>query len=397
VYSLAEFGWSDFFQNQLGDETDLVAARVAEENRELYRVFCEPGEFLAELSGKLRHRTASRTGLPAVGDWVLAQLRLGENRATIHRVLGRKGKFSRKVAGRQTEEQIVAANVDVVFLVSSLNREFNARRIERYLALAWDSGARPVIVLNKSDLCENAQAFRAEAEDAAMGAPVILTSAASGAGLVDLRALLRNGAEAAHVESAAQQAAAESSAHELDCAHPAQLPAAVTTTNQQRGLTAALLGSSGVGKSSLINALIGGKQLATQAVREGDDRGRHTTTTRQMILVPGGGVLIDTPGMRELQLWDAADGIGRTFGDIQELAASCKCRDCKHQDEPGCAVRAAVAAEALDAERVESFHKLEREERFLESKQDAAVRSQRTKELRKMMKSVNRYYRERGR
>jgi len=397
VYSLAEFGWSDFFQNQLGDETDLVAARVAEENRELYRVFCEPGEFLAELSGKLRHRTASRTGLPAVGDWVLAQLRLGENRATIHRVLGRKGKFSRKVAGRQTEEQIVAANVDVVFLVSSLNREFNARRIERYLALAWDSGARPVIVLNKSDLCENAQAFRAEAEDAAMGAPVILTSAASGAGLVDLRALLRNGAEAAHVESAAQQAAAESSAHELDCAHPAQLPAAVTTTNLQRGLTAALLGSSGVGKSSLINALIGGEQLATQAVREGDDRGRHTTTTRQMILVPGGGVLIDTPGMRELQLWDAADGIGRTFGDIQELAASCKFRDCKHQDEPGCAVRAAVAAEALDAERVESFHKLEREERFLESKQDAAVRSQRTKELRKMMKSVNRYYRERGR
>jgi len=397
VYSLAEFGWSDFFQNQLGDETDLVAARVAEENRELYRVFCEPGEFLAELSGKLRHRTASRTGLPAVGDWVLAQLRLGENRATIHRVLGRKGKFSRKVAGRQTEEQIVAANVDVVFLVSSLNREFNARRIERYLALAWDSGARPVIVLNKSDLCENAQAFRAEAEDAAMGAPVMLTSAASGAGLVDLRALLRNGAEAAHVESAAQQAAAESSAHELDCAHPAQLPAAVTTTNLQRGLTAALLGSSGVGKSSLINALIGGEQLATQAVREGDDRGRHTTTTRQMILVPGGGVLIDTPGMRELQLWDAADGIGRTFGDIQELAASCKFRDCKHQDEPGCAVRAAVAAEALDAERVESFHKLEREERFLESKQDAAVRSQRTKELRKMMKSVNRYYRERGR
>jgi len=402
VYSLAELGWSDFFQNQLGNETDLVAARVAEENRELYRVFCEPGEFLAELSGKLRHATTSRADLPAVGDWVLAQLRLGENRATIHRVLRRKGKFSRKVAGRQTEEQIVAANVDVVFLVSSLNREFNTRRIERYLALAWDSGARPVIVLNKSDLCENAQAFRREAEEAAMGAPVILTSAASGAGLAELRALLRNSAEAApdepaHAEFAIHQAAAENSAADPVSAAPAELAPVIGTVSQQSGLTAALLGSSGVGKSSLINALIGGAQLATQAVREGDDRGRHTTTTRQMILIPGGGVLIDTPGMRELQLWDAADGIGRTFGDIQELAASCKFRDCRHQDEPGCAVRAAVAAEALDAERVESFHKLEREERFLESKQDAAVRSQRTKELRKMMKSVNRFYRERGR
>jgi len=377
VYSLQELGWSDFFANQLQPSdaaAGLFPARVAKENRELYRIFCEQGDFLAERSGRLRHGTQSRADLPAVGDWVLVQLRLREHRATIHRVLQRRGKFSRKIAGRTTEEQIVAANVDVVFLVSSLNREFNPRRIERYLTVAWDSGARPIIVLSKCDLCENLEAFRTEAESAAKGARVVLASATRGDGLGEFRAILQNGAE-----------------------------------QDGASLTAALLGSSGVGKSSLINALLSASPretlaaqlsavpLATQAVRESDDRGRHTTTSRQLLLLPGGGVVIDTPGMRELQLWDAADGIGRTFGDIQELAARCKFRDCRHQSEPGCAVRAAVEAEALDAERVESFHKLEREERFLEAKQDAAARSQRTKELRRMMKSVNRFYRDRGR
>jgi ribosome biogenesis GTPase len=365
VYSLEELGWCDFFAQQVPDDSDLLPARVVEENRELYRVWCEPGEFLAELSGKLRHATTSRADLPAVGDWVLAQPRLRENRATIHGVLGRKGKFSRKTVGRRTEEQIVAANIDVLFLVSSLNRDFNPRRIERYLTLAWDSGARPVIVLNKADLCENAEGFRAEAEGAAMGSRVVLTSATRGDGLAELHAILRGNAG-------------------------------------QSCTTAALLGSSGVGKSSLINALLGdawpdGGPLLTRPVREGDDRGRHATTSRQLLLVPGGGVVIDTPGMRELQLWDAADGIGRTFSDIQELAARCKFRDCRHFSEPGCAVRAAVRSKTLDAERVESFHKLEREEQFLEAKQDAALRSERSKELRKLMKSVNRFYRERGR
>lgn len=380
MYSLQELGWCKFFAQQAAQqangEGNIVFARVAEENRELYRIFCEQGEFLAELSGKLRHATTSRADFPAVGDWVLAQPRLRENRATIHGVLQRRGKFSRKIAGRKTEEQIVAANVDIVFLISSLNREFNPRRIERYITLAWDSGARPVIVLNKCDLCEacEAEMLRSEAASAAIGAPVVLASATRGDGLAELRAILREYAESTDASTA-----------------PAP---------EQSGLTAALLGSSGVGKSSLINALLGlqaGGQLRTQAVREGDDRGCHTTTSRQLLVVPGGGVLIDTPGMRELQLWDAADGIGRTFGDIQELAARCKFRDCKHQLEPGCAVRAAVESEALDAERVESFHKLEREEQFLEAKQDAAFRSQRTKELRKMMKSVNRFYRDRGR
>jgi len=388
VFTLQELGWCEFFRtpgtherpyfeaSEEGFHPGLIPARVAEENRGLYRLFCEPGEFLAELSGKLRHAAESRAELPVVGDWVLAQLRLRENRATIYRVLGRKGKFSRKTAGRKTEEQVIAANIDVLFLVSSLNRDFNPRRMERYLTLAWDSGARPVIVLNKADLCEKPEAFRSDAEAASMGARVVLTSATRGDGLEELRAILRGvGADSG-----------------IGCPAP----------GEQSCVTAALLGSSGVGKSSLINALRGdvfrpGGRLLTQAVREADDRGRHTTTSRELLLVPGGGVVIDTPGMRELALWGAADSIGRTFGDIQELAASCKFRDCRHQSEPGCAVRAAVEAETLDAERVESFHKLEREEQFLEAKQDAALRARRNKELRQLMKSVNRFYRERGR
>jgi ribosome biogenesis GTPase / thiamine phosphate phosphatase len=372
VYLLKELGWCEFFEKQLVSESGFVPARVADENREMYRVFCEQGEFLAGLSGKLRHEIESRADFPAVGDWVLAQIRTGENRATIHRVLQRKGKFSRKIAGRKTEEQIVSANVDVVFLVSSLNREFNPRRIERYLTLAWDSGARPVIVLNKCDICESAEAFRTEVEDAAMGARVVLASAVRGDGIAELRGVLQGETQ--------------------------RISASVTRVSVTReSITAALLGSSGVGKSSLINAILDEEKIATQPVRESDDRGRHTTTSRQLLVVPGGGVLIDTPGMRELQLWDAADGIGRTFGDIQELAARCRFRDCKHQSEPGCAVRAAVESEELDSERLESLHKLKREEKFLEAKQDAAIRSRRTKELRKMMKSVNRFYRDRGR
>ena len=368
MFSLTELGWCEFFEKQIEAEPTArpgyfedhpprayFVARVAEENREGYRIFCEKGELLAELSGKVRHATSSRADLPAVGDWVLAQLRLGDNRATIHRVLQRKGKFSRKTAGRKTEEQIVAANLDIVFLVSSLNREFNPRRIERYVSLAADGGARPVIVLNKADLCQNAEAFLTEAAAAAPGARLVLTSATRGDGCNQLRAIL------------------------------------------EPGFTAAVLGSSGVGKSTLINVMLGSSRLLTQAVRESDDRGRHTTTSRQMVLVPGGGVLIDTPGMRELQLWGAAEGIGRAFGEIQELAARCKFRDCKHQSEPGCAVRAAVESEALASERLENFRKLAREEQFLEAKQDAALRSERRKELRKLMRSVNRFYRDRTR
>ena len=350
MYSLEQLGWCEFFERQWKSKKSegLVRARVSEENRGLYKIISQNGERWAELRGKLRHEAASREMLPAVGDWVLVEEH--ESRSTIRFVFDRRSKFSRKAAGKKTEEQIVAANVDTVLLVSSLNREFNARRVERYLTLAWESGARPIIVLNKADLCENISELREKAEEAAMGVRTVVASIVSGDGIAELREIVHTGG------------------------------------------TTALLGSSGVGKSSLINAILGREVQLTKEVREGDDRGRHTTTSRQLIVVPGGGVLLDTPGMRELQLWDASDGISRAFADVAELAQRCKFRDCSHQDEPGCAVR-----EAMDEERLANFHKLQREEEFLESKQDDALRAQRTKELRKMMKGVNRMYRERGR
>ena len=350
MVSLQELGWSEFFEKQwqARKNGDLLRARVSEENRGLYKIISENGERWAELRGKLRHEAASREMLPAVGDWVLAAE--SGNRAQIDFVFARRSKFSRKTAGKKTEEQIVAANVDTVLLVSSLNREFNARRIERYLTLAWESGARPIVVLNKSDLCENISALRAEAEESAMGVRIVVASIISGEGISELCELVRGGG------------------------------------------TTALLGSSGVGKSSLINAILGKEIQVTSETRESDDKGRHTTTSRQLVVVPGGGVLLDTPGMRELQLWDASEGIGRAFADVQELAQCCKFRDCSHKNEPGCAVRA-----AMDEERLANYQKLQREEQFLESKQDDALRSQRTKEMRKLMRGVNKMYRERGR
>jgi ribosome biogenesis GTPase len=313
---------------------------VAVEHRSSYELYTEEGERGAALSGRLRHAAKGKLDLPAVGDWVMATVPDGKGLATIEAVLPRASVFTRRAAGRDHRDQIVAANVDVVLIVSSLNSEFSARRLERYLTLAWESGAKPVVVLSKADLCADPAALLREVESVAVGVPVQLTSARQPETLGALRALL------------------------------------------QPNRTGALLGSSGVGKSTIINALVGHERQETGEVREADDRGRHTTTRRELVLLPGGGVLIDTPGMRELQLTDAGHGLLSAFDDIEALAAQCSFGDCTHGPEPGCAVQAAVAEGRLDPERLEHFHKLASELRHRASwsdKRAAAAEKQKVK------------------
>lgn len=348
--TLEELGWDDFFAAAFAPyaELGLQAARVVAQ-KGLNRISTGAVEAYADLSGKLRHELkgpGNALGHPAVGDWVAVRLPKGEGRALIHAVLPRRSKFSRKAAGLRTDEQVVAANVDTLFLVSGLDGDFNPRRIERYLTAAWDSGAEPVVVLNKLDACTNPEACLLEAGAVAMGVPVHRVSALLGTGCDELAAYLAP------------------------------------------GKTVSCLGSSGVGKSTLINRLLGREAQKTGDVREGDDRGRHTTTHRELFAVPGGGLLIDTPGMREIQLWEGDQGIESTFGDLEELAGSCRFSDCQHQGEPGCAVGAAVAAGTLTAERLESYRKLQKELHHLQIRQDDLARIQEKKKWKSIHKSL---------
>jgi ribosome biogenesis GTPase len=319
--TLADLGWTEALACHFEPfaREGLIAARVAVEHRTKYGLYTERGEAEAALTGKTRHEAAARSDRPAVGDWVAVAVPPGGGAGAIHAVLPRASAFTRKVAGHQHEEQVVAANIDVAFLVTSLNAELSPRRLERYLTLAWKSGARPVVVLTKADLVAGPTALVREVEAVAVGVAVLLTSAKTGLGIEELRGFLAD--------------------HK----------------------TGTVLGSSGVGKSTLMNALIGWERQDTGKIREADDRGRHTTTRRELVRMPGGGLLIDTPGMRELQLSEAGDGLLAAFDDIAELAKGCAFRDCSHGPEPDCVVRDAVVAGTLSAERLESFHKLLKE------------------------------------
>ena len=357
MYSLDDLGWHSFFSQQVTDSERArwQPARVVWEGRQRYRLSTGEAGWRAGLAGRIRHAAASRADLPAIGDWVLAALRPAEGSATIHRVLGRRSCFSRAAAGRSTDEQIIAANVDTVLLVTSLNRDFNLRRIERYLALTWESGARPVVVLNKADLCADPEAWRREMASASQGVPVLVTSALRGDGMPALMEVIG---------------------------------AAGTT---------ALLGSSGVGKSTLINALVGDNRQAVRAIRDRDERGRHSTTSRQLVCLQGGGILIDTPGMRELQLWDAEDGLEHAFADVEALADGCRFRDCSHGGEPSCAVTAAVERGELAAERLANYRRLQREDDFLRSRHDESARLERTRKAKEIAKAVKLHYKLRRR
>ena len=335
-HSLEAFGWSPAWAQAFSASTgeapgNLIPGRVTREDRDLYQVFTSRGEMPARLSGRLRHDSYERAALPAVGDWAALAVADDGAVARIEALLPRRSCFSRKAvfgggvkgAPGRVEEQVLAANVDVAFLVSGLNEDFNPRRIERYLAIAWDSGARPVIVLNKVDLRADPGACIAAIESSAAGAPVHAVSAMSGAGLVELAPYLRY------------------------------------------GITVVFLGSSGVGKSSLINRLLGEERQATRDVRAYDGRGRHVTSVREMFALPGGAVLIDTPGLREIQPWVDEQGVDTVFEDIETLAAGCRFRDCRHVSEPGCAVKQAVADGRLDGERLGNYLRLRREEAVL--------------------------------
>ncbi len=323
------------------------------EHTHIYRVGTADGELLARVSGRLRHRAESRPDFPAVGDWVVVEP-VADSDARIHAVLPRFSRFSRRAAGDTTEEQIVAANIDVVFLVGGLDGDFNPRRIERYLAVAWESGATPVVVLNKADLVEDPRRHVADVEAVAPGVQV-------------------------HAVSAKQPETIE-----------------VLRQYVTAGRTAALLGSSGVGKSTIANRLVGHDLLRTQDVRITDSRGRHTSTSRQMVLLEGGGILIDTPGMRELQLWDSGEALGEAFVDVEALAASCRFRDCRHLREPGCAVRAAVASGELAAARLESFHKLEGEREQQVKQLDARALLEEKRRGKIQAKALNKHLKAKG-
>lgn len=305
------------------------------------------GEVHAEIPGRLRHAANDRRDLPAVGDRVLFRPLPGEDRGVIEEVLPRSSVFSRKVAGDRTDEQVVAANIDVLFLVMALNEDLNLRRIERYLTLAWESGAVPVILLTKTDLSPDLARALDEVGAVAPGVEIIPVCAPSGEGLDEVRSHL--------------------------------LP----------DRTGALLGSSGVGKSTLLNHLIGREVLKVKEIRD-DGKGRHTTTHRELIYLPGGGALIDTPGMRELQLWSADDGLDSAFEDIARLADDCRFTDCSHEKEPGCAVKDAVASGALARARLDSFRKLQNELAYLERKQSKRLQNLEARRIRKLNEHARR-------
>lgn len=344
---LRQLGWNTFFEEGFRPfvREGIEAARVFIGHRLGYQLISARGELAAEVSGRFRHEAACPADFPAVGDWVAMAPLAGEAKAVIHGVLPRRTKFSRGAAGDRAEEQILAANIDNVFIVTSLNAELNLRRIERYLTLAWESGANPVLVLTKADLCKKLSDILPEIEKVADGVPVHPVSSVTGRGIKQL---------AGYVGS---------------------------------GRTVALLGSSGVGKSTLINHLYGDELLAIQPIRDGDDKGRHTTTHRELIPLPSGGLIIDTPGLRELQLWEGSEGIVDAFADIEALAIQCRFTNCRHEAEPGCAVRSAVESGALDHGRLASHLKLAREARPFGLKHDKRAQAEIRRRWRELAKS----------
>ncbi len=326
MYSLDQLGYDSYFQDQNQNETYFIG-RISTLANGIYKVLSTDGEYPCQVSGRFYHRANDARDFPCVGDWILFERMPGEDKGIIHGVLERKSLLSRRAPGEKQEEQLMAANIDTVFLVNALNQDFNVRRMERYLMQVYESGASPVFILTKKDLCNDVEEKIEAVEEIAFGVPV----------------------------------------HAVDALHRDGID--MLQSYMQQGRTVSLIGSSGVGKSTLMNQLIGNKVQKTHDIRSGDDKGRHTTTHRELFLVPDGGIVIDTPGMRELQLWSGDDAVDQTFQDIEALATQCKFRDCAHDQEPGCAIKQAIEHGDLTEERYKSYLKLQRETKFLDLKE----------------------------
>ena len=354
MIELKELGWNSFFESHFikhdQQNTTYVPARIISAQRHLYRTLSEYGELKAEITGKFRYEVQSIEKYPAVGDWVGVTKKEQEDKAIIHFVLPRKTSLSRKTPGVKTEEQVICANIDTSFIVSAFDRDFNLRRIERYLSLVWESGANPVIILNKADLCTDIETFIREVESISPGIPILCTSALKKSGVEQIYNYLKE------------------------------------------GKTAVFLGSSGTGKSTIINCLLNAPKQAINSLRD-NGKGRHTTSYRELFIIPDRrGMVIDSPGMREIQLWANEDIVERTFVDIEDLSQRCRFNDCSHSKEPGCAVKEAIEEGSLESKRLESYFKQKRElirlseKTKLANKKLANTRKRKSKELSKLIR-----------
>ncbi len=323
MIDLKEFGWNSFFESHFikynQQNTTYIPARIISAQRHIYSVLCEYGELKGKITGKFQYEVQSIEKYPAVGDWVGITRKEKEDGAIIHFVFPRKTSLSRKTPGIKTEEQVICANIDTSFLVTTFDRDFNLRRIERYLSLIWDSGASPVIILNKADLCNDIEIFTREVESISPGIPVLCMSALEKSGIEQIYNYLKE------------------------------------------GKTVVFLGSSGTGKSTIINCLLDAPKQATNSLRD-NDKGRHTTSYRELFMIPDRrGMVIDNPGMREIQLWANEDIVEKTFADIEDLSQRCRFNNCSHTKEPGCAVKEALEEGSLEPKRLESYFKQKRE------------------------------------